>query len=255
MPAKPKTKRPQRLFQIHNLVRRVETRTHRQQAASRHRMNLLLGGGIIRVVRGRFATVGESVIHRLLPELVEKEAAGMLMVTDNNGRRIDLRTGDVAENLPPVPPLPAPPLDSAANDKTFEHGVGQHIPQHSGGSAMTQSVDQPAAIRPEIPEGFEEEPELEEEPTNPADALPEGTEQVVETEVVTVVDVTEPEEPADPEPSVDNTTESDEDRVQRIYDSASRAKLEGIAKEMKLDTSGNKRDLAKRLAEAGYKPE
>lgn len=144
-------------FQIHSLVRRVETRHQRMLSAERHRFSMLLGGGLLRVIRRRPTTVTKGVIEKLLPELLEKEKRGMLMVTTLQGQRIDLGTLKAIEGLPPVAPMPEPPLDSVENDETFEEGVGEARPQMPGGLPMTASVELPAVLQEKI-EAVQEEP-------------------------------------------------------------------------------------------------
>jgi hypothetical protein len=165
-------------YQIHSLVRKVETRHHRMLSAERHRFSMLLGGGLLRVIRRRPTTVTKGVIEKLLPELLEKEKRGMLMVTTLQGQRIDLTTLKAIEGLPPVAPMPEPPLDSAENDETFEEGVGEDRPQMPGGLPMTASVELPAVLQEQI-EATPEEPvvtatvELPVTPPPPPPSVPE----------------------------------------------------------------------------------
>lgn len=233
MPETTQRKKPQqRLFQIHNLVRRVATRGARQRAAGRHRMNLLLGGGLVRVVRGRYTTVSESVIRRLHRELTEKEEAGMLKVTDHTGRRVNLTNLKPVEDLPAPEKKPEPPLDSAANDKSFEHGVGESKPQFEGGKAVNEELPPPAALQEDIPEGHEEVEEVATEELT--SDIPEGI---------------------DDEETPDTSSDVTEELVNAVYESGTRKELEIEAAKLGVDPEeGNKKDLARRLAEAGYQP-
>ncbi len=133
-------------FQIHSLVRSVETRHHRMLSPERHRFSMLLGAGLLRVIRKRPTTVTRGMIERLLPELMEKEKRGMLMVTTLQGQRVDLSTMQAVAGPPATPPMPEPPLDSAANDETFEAGVGEAMPQTLGGLPQTADVGLPAVV-------------------------------------------------------------------------------------------------------------
>ncbi len=141
-------------YKIHNMSRAVETR-HLRAASSAQRApkKLLLGGGVVRVLRGRPATVAERALRRMLPELVKREARGELKVTNMAGQRVDLSTLKPIEPPAPEEPKPNPPLDSAANDK---QNVGEHKPQHVGGAAAGQKLETPAVVTSGVPEGSEE---------------------------------------------------------------------------------------------------
>lgn len=199
---KKRVPKPPEIFHIHSMVRSVETRLQRAQSPTRHRFTQLLGGGLVRLVRKRPVPVAKALLLKLLPELVEKERLGLLKVTLPNGQRVDLSTLKPAEPPTPVEKKPERKLDSAADDKTFEHGVGEHKPQLPGGKAVSEPLDTPAVLV-DIPEG--------------------------EVEVT-------------------------DELVQAIYDSGTRGDLDEVAESLELSTEGNKRDVARRLAEAGYKP-
>lgn len=147
-------------YQIHSLVRKVETRHHRMLSAERHRFSMLLGGGLLRVIRRRPTTVTKGMIEKLLPELTEKEKRGMLMVTTLQGQRVDLATLAPIEGLPVTAPLPDPPLDSAEDDESFEAGVGEPLPQIPGGLAQTAEVELPAVLAERVEAAKDEEPEV-----------------------------------------------------------------------------------------------
>lgn len=164
------------LFKIHSLVRDVSTRLHRARSPKRHRFNLLLGGGLIRVVRKRATTVTKATLQRLLPELLEKEALGMLKVTDMIGRRVDLNTFKVLEEAPPEEVLPHPPLDTAATDHAYP--VGQSMPNLEGGVPAAQELPTPEALQRELPDGEDEDAEEEDS----LQELPEGTDETPESE-------------------------------------------------------------------------
>lgn len=177
--AKPKPKVEQELFHIHNLVRRVETRLDRAVSPTRHRMNILLGGGLIRIVRGRHAVVTRSTLVRLLNELVQKETAGMIKVTTPAGVRIDLATLGASGVAKKSAPRPKPPLDAAARDQSFEHGVGENLPTVPGGKPVTTAVPKPQVLASAMPEGeVEVEAEVEAvEELDEVDVVPEKKEE------------------------------------------------------------------------------
>jgi hypothetical protein len=153
----PKEKKPEAVYHVHNVVRSQETRLTRVQAARRHRMNLLLGGGILRVPRGRFMPITESLLRKLQPELLRSEAEGAIKVTKPDGQRVDIMTLKPVGPGPTSTPLPNKPLDSAANDQTYEHGVGQHMPPHPGGKAVNEGIGLPEVLSGGVPEGVEDE--------------------------------------------------------------------------------------------------
>ncbi len=212
----PKKKKGPVLFKIHNTVRDVQTRVVRKMAPTRHCRVLLLGGGLIRVVRKRPAIVAPSIIKRLLPELMALEKAGRVKVTDMAGRRMDLETGQLAE-LPPAPKPPTKVLDSAANDPAFEHGVGQDMPPMLGNEAEQADVEPPTVLERDFPEGKDEEPphappeDVVPGPLpegTPEDVVPEEPTPEVAPEVVVAPEVTP--EVADTEPAPELKAETPE---------------------------------------------
>lgn len=215
---KKKTKKPApqpEIFHVHSLVRSLETRVQRAKAARRPRFKQLLGGGLVRLVRGRPVPIAKPMVQRLLLELVAKEKEGILKVTTPDGRRVDLSTLEPLEDKKVAPPKPEPPQDSAANDKTFEHGVGNEIPQVDGGLTQGAAPPLPEALKG-IPEGV--------------DAVPEGKE---------------------PEPEEDLEVVSQEVYEAWTHNQLKELAEEyGVE-----DLSGNKMALATRLAEAGLRVE
>jgi hypothetical protein len=146
-------------FQIHSLVRHHTTRHHRMLSAERHRFSMLLGGGLLRVIRRRPTVVTRGMIEQLRAELLEKEQRGMLMVTTMPGLRVDINTLLPITDVPVSPPLPEPLLDSAENDETFEAGVGTPMPQMLGGLPQTADVELPAVVAELVEAAKDEEPE------------------------------------------------------------------------------------------------
>ena len=149
-------------YKIHNMSRAIETRSLRAAAtAERAPKKLLLGGGVVRVLRGRPATVTEAVLRRMQPELIKREKRGQLKVTDSHGQRVDLTTLKPMEAPLVDPPKPNPPLDTAATDNKYP--VGEDMPQHPGGAGRTEELEVPAVVASNIPEGAEETEEMSEE--------------------------------------------------------------------------------------------
>lgn len=132
---------PETQYLIHNTTRGVETRFQRRAAPEPPRMALMLGGGTVRVLRGRPQAVTESLLRRMLPELTKLETAGRLKVTTLAGLRVDIQTFKVVEAPPVSPPLPNPPLDSATRDKN--ENVGDQPIKHGDPKFIPQSVKLP----------------------------------------------------------------------------------------------------------------
>ncbi len=211
------------IFHIHNLTRSQETRVARAKAARRPRFKQMLGGGLIRLVRGRPMPVAKSLIEKLRRELLDKEAEGILKVTMPDGRRVDITTLKPLDPKKAAAPKPQPPLDSAADDKTFEHGVGVEVPQVPGGLVQSATPPLPEALKG-MPEGV--------------DGIPEG------------------QEPEGQEPEVEAVEEDLEAVTLEIYENWTHSQLKGLALEYKVtDLSGNKTALAVRLVEAGLRLE
>lgn len=149
------TKKTVTTYKIHNMSRAIETRPLRA-AATAHRApkKLLLGGGVVRVLRGRPATVTESTLRRMLPELQKREARGELKVTNMFDQRVDLTTLKPMESVPAAALKPRPPQDTAATDNKYP--VGESKPQYLGGAAASEKLETPSVITPDIPEGKEE---------------------------------------------------------------------------------------------------
>lgn len=199
-------------FRIYSLVREKETKLQRVTSPTRHRFNQILGGGLVRVVRKRPTTVTRSMLERLLPEVKLKEAAGILMVTDMVGNRIDLNT--MAPTKKALAPNMTPnfPLDDAARDQTYPQGVGNALPNIPGGKALTTDAEVPVLLSPDIPEGVEDSGEDEGTPiedfqveVSPVAATPPPPAPSPEPEPVVVAPEPEPvpaPEPAPAEPPV-----------------------------------------------------
>ena len=148
---------PEKVYVIHNVVRRQHTRLKRQLAAGRHRFNQMVGGGDLRIPRGRSRPVGKSFIEKHLKELKEKIEAGMLEVKTPGGQLINLSTMKVAAPSPPKP-MPDPPTDTAADDKN----QGSPKPVYFEGKGISEDVKSPTLASEGIPEGTNPEAEASE---------------------------------------------------------------------------------------------
>lgn len=129
----PSAKKKSEVFRIHSMVRKVQTKNQRMKAATHHRFVQRFGGGAITVRRARPATVTRPLLERYMKEIQQAVEEGKVIVKTLTGGVVDLKTFTVTEPSTVAKPLPNPPLDSAANDKTFEFGVGEKMPIFDGG--------------------------------------------------------------------------------------------------------------------------
>lgn len=123
------------VLHVKSQVRAIANRTLRARHPTRHRFKqYLFGNPSLRLVRKRVLRLSAAQVRAGLDELLEKEAAGILSVHAPNGQRVDLRALKAGRvELAPMaaaPPLPNPPLDSAANDIP----AGENLPQYPGGT-------------------------------------------------------------------------------------------------------------------------
>ncbi len=116
-------------YRVHSMVRRVATRTKRQQSASRHRFVQRLAGGEITVRRARPATISAAQLDQHLELLKVAVEDGRIEVRTMVGAVVDLSTLKAAPVKETASPKADPPLDSAANDRTFDGGVGVMPPE------------------------------------------------------------------------------------------------------------------------------
>ncbi len=121
------------VFRIHSMVRKVQTKNLRMKSAVHHRFVQRFGGGIITVRRARPATVTRALLERHAKEIQKAIDEGKVIVKTLTGAVVDLNTFTSQPQEVVSKPLPNPPLDSAENDKTFEHGVGEKMPLFEGG--------------------------------------------------------------------------------------------------------------------------
>lgn len=130
---------------VHSGGRDQATRIRRGRAAG-HRFVQKLAGGSIMVRHKRPAVITAAQLAAHLTQLQEGWKAGRLEVRAVGGGLVDLMSGAVSTQDVVSEPAPNFPLDSAANDKTFEAGVGQQIPQFDGGLGESQESDVPVLL-------------------------------------------------------------------------------------------------------------
>lgn len=161
------------ILHVKSQVRAQDNRSQRAQHPTRHRFKqYLFADPSKRLVRKRPLRVAASDVRANLDELIEKERIGILSVHAPNGARIDLaalKAGRVVMSAVPLaPPLPNPPLDSAANDTP----AGENMQQYLGGTF----INDPAAD--DVIEEMTAEKEAEAAKKDPAgtkEATTEGT--------------------------------------------------------------------------------
>lgn len=81
-------------YYIENTTRSPHTRSLRKanHGPESSTKNLFIGGGAIRVVRGRPFPVTEKFLYSVLAEIADKEAKGLVRVLNANRKRIDIKT-------------------------------------------------------------------------------------------------------------------------------------------------------------------
>jgi hypothetical protein len=162
-------------YHIHNTVRSQATRTQRAANATHSKTVLHLGGGSLRVMRGRPVVVTSDTLRLFHAELVLLEAQGLVKVTTTRGDRINLATMRVEVPAPVAPPLPNPPIDSVFNDKN--EGIGQASLQYRGNLPENAEVEVPRLGRRAIPDG-ESRPALLPPPVEEVTPAPAAVEEV-----------------------------------------------------------------------------
>lgn len=137
---------PEQSYLVHSMVRKPETRMHRAMAAQHHRFVTKLAGGDIVVRRARPTVITEAKLQRHLAELRKAEEEGKIRVTTGRGIPVDLSSLTIVPVVEVSKPLPNPPLDSAANDRTYGKGVGMDLPQHLRGGSLTGKAPLPTTL-------------------------------------------------------------------------------------------------------------
>ena len=131
-------------YVLHSMVRKVQTRAKRVLAPRRHKFVQRLGGGEVTLRRGRPVTVVKALFDKLLPEIKQRHADGMLEVRTPTGQLVDLDTMreatptktkkapepvKAAEKLPEAPPpLDDVPVPAIADDGVPE-GTEEDVPE------------------------------------------------------------------------------------------------------------------------------
>ena len=136
------------MYRVHNMVREISTRTQRMKASVHHRFVQRFGGGRITVRRTRPATVMKDVLLACLPELKKASEEGKIVVRTMTGGSVDLDSFTVVSPAQKSSPPPKVVLDSAANDKTYKHGVGEKRPLFEGSGVPG---DKPPALNVKMP--------------------------------------------------------------------------------------------------------
>jgi len=138
------------VYKIHSMVRKVATRTLRAKSPSRHRFVQRLAGGDITVRRARAATVTESKIRLHIKELRAAVREGRIVVKTPTHQVVDILSDEfhLESSTPVASPAPKLQLDSAADDKTYEGGVGEDRPLFPGGVPQSQVAPSPSVNKP-----------------------------------------------------------------------------------------------------------
>lgn len=140
-------------YAIHSTVRSRHNRTQRAGQPVHHRFKQHIGSGQRRLIRGRPLHLTEEEFTKHLDEIKAKAAAGILEVRTMDGRKLDLSTmrpvGPAA-----APPLPKPPLDSAADDRPW----GQEVPPLPGDEPLHEMTGEPSLLSDLDKSAEDEEP-------------------------------------------------------------------------------------------------
>lgn len=148
----------QEAYKIYSQTREVATRTKRMEAPVHHRRMVRLGGGDITVRTGAPTLVSKPTLVKHLAQIKQAQKEGKIVVRTLSDETVDLE----AFNAKPVvakpeekakkakeskaSPPPRPPLDSAARDKTFPGGVGEHKPMFNSDGGAPGLSDPPLTI-------------------------------------------------------------------------------------------------------------
>lgn len=151
---------------LQSTTRSVRTRIHRMRAAQHHTAVQKLAGGKFIVRPSRPLPFTEEYLRAHFQEIHKAWKEGKLEVRTQVGRKlVDLDTMQAAA-LVTTPPLPTPPLDTAANDRG---PVGEKMRPYIDGRAQTEEAPVPSLLATpvaEVDEGDDEEKEDDEEETD-----------------------------------------------------------------------------------------
>jgi hypothetical protein len=166
------------LYKLHNTARDPQYRVVHAQLPGSPKLNILLGGGAVRVGRHAPTTIHSNILHKLMPEIRRLVDSKQLRVTTADGRDVDLVTMEVKGSAKPVPPLPEFAPDSIANDSP--HFGLPHASMYQGelevANPPTPAVVQQVLSKKEEPEELSDD---ELEAATAPEAVP-ATEPVVE---------------------------------------------------------------------------
>jgi len=120
----------QELYYIHNTTRDPKTRDKRRQLVGPERStkNLQLGGGLLRVLRGRPSPVSRVILTRLAKDLSDKYQKGLVRVTNQRGQEIDPASLAVVKEAVKYAPPPAKKVETAAPTTAPVAGAAAVVP-------------------------------------------------------------------------------------------------------------------------------
>jgi hypothetical protein len=184
------------MYYVHNVTRGRHNRTQRAGQPKHHGLKQYIGGGKYRSIRGRPIALTREQVMQHIEELVKKVDAGIFELRTQDGRIVDIRTGEAAPRGASAA-LPRPVLDSIAND---QQNVGEQMPQFPGGDVVGTPGTEPSLIA----DAEEEEPAAVVPPAPPPAPVTSPSEPV--TEVSPEIAPPAPVTKSEPEASVTEPT-------------------------------------------------
>ena len=120
----------QELYYIHNTTREPKTREKRRSLVGPERStkNLYLGGGLLRVLRGRPSPVSKTILNRLAKDLSDKYQKGLVRVTNQSGQELDPASLLVVKDTVKRAPPPAPKVEHVAPTTAPVAGAAAVVP-------------------------------------------------------------------------------------------------------------------------------
>jgi hypothetical protein len=204
---------PGEMYYVHNVTRGRHNRTQRAGQPRHHGLKQYLGGGKYRSIRGRPIVLTREQVMQHIEELVKKVDAGIFELRTQDGRIVDIRTGEAAPRGASAA-LPRPVLDSIANDT---QNVGEQMPQYPGGDVEGTAGAEPSLIS----DAEENEPVPPVVPppappvTNPSEPVTEVSPEIAPPAPVTQPEpeVTNAEATSTEEPTTDDASDETPDLV------------------------------------------
>jgi hypothetical protein len=138
-------------YYIHSTVRARHTRLARMRAPKHHDLLQHIGG--LRVRRTRPVHVPKEKLMEILPQLQKAHAEGRLELRTEDGRLVDVHTGQILGKHPMPGVQPHPLLDSAARDKP----TGHKTPLYYGGDPLMDPSKRPSILGDDEDEDEEDE--------------------------------------------------------------------------------------------------